>query len=107
MTKHRLLLALSLVWCVLLAVTAYAQQETVTIAGTVRDVSGAIVPGATVIVTNVQTNIATRTQAGDDGGYVVPSLRPGESDLRPHRRIPGSDWQSGGSRPRSPGAWNW
>jgi Carboxypeptidase regulatory-like domain/TonB dependent receptor len=57
---------------------ALAQQETATIAGTVRDASGAVVPGATVTVTNVRTNIAVQTQAGDDGGYVVPSLRPGD-----------------------------
>ena len=78
MSKYRLQFAISLVWCVLGLPVVHAQQETATIAGTVRDTSGAVVPGATVIVTNVQTNISTRTLAGEDGGFVVPSLRPGE-----------------------------
>jgi Carboxypeptidase regulatory-like domain/TonB dependent receptor len=73
----RLLLALVACCRVWPAIT-FAQQETATIAGTVRDASGAIVPGATVTVTNIQTNIAVKTQTGDDGGYVIPSLRPGD-----------------------------
>jgi hypothetical protein len=56
---------------------AAAQQETATISGTVRDGSGAAVAAAEVILTNVETNIATRTQSRADGGYVIPSLRPG------------------------------
>jgi hypothetical protein len=64
--------------CSVWPATTFAQQETATIAGTVRDAWGAIVPGATVTVTNIQTNIAMKTQTGDDGGYVIPSLRPGD-----------------------------
>ena len=56
---------------------ATAQQETATVAGTVRDATGAIVPRAAVAVTNVQTGISVRTEADADGTYVVPSLRPG------------------------------
>jgi hypothetical protein len=78
MSKFRLQLTVSIVWCALWLSPAHAQQETATIVGTVRDASGAVVPGATLIVTNIQTNITTRTQSGDDGGYVIPSLRPGE-----------------------------
>ncbi len=63
------------------ASAALAQQETATLTGTVRDASGAVVPGAAVTVTNIRTNIATRTQSGDDGGYVIPSLRPGDYTL--------------------------
>jgi Carboxypeptidase regulatory-like domain/TonB dependent receptor len=78
MSRHHLLLTLSIVCCALWPRTALAQQETATIAGTIRDGSGAIVPGASVTVTNIQTNITARTQAGTDGGYVIPSLRPGD-----------------------------
>ena len=46
--------------------------------GTVRDASGAIVPRATVTVTNIQTNISVKTETDDAGVYVIPSLRPGE-----------------------------
>ena len=55
-----------------------AQQETATITGSVKDQSGAIVPKATVTVTNTQTNISVKTEADDTGFYIVPSLRPGE-----------------------------
>jgi hypothetical protein len=60
------------------SIPAFAQQETATITGIVRDQSGAIVPNATVTITNVQTNITVKTETDAAGSYVVPSLRPGE-----------------------------
>ena len=60
---------------------AFAQQETATIAGTVTDATGAIVPRAVVVVTNVQTGISVRTEATESGTYVVPSLRPGDYSI--------------------------
>ena len=76
--RKRQPLVLLLFACVVAASPALAQQETATITGTVRDESGAIVPRAVVVVTNVQTNISVRTEADDNGSYVIPSLRPGE-----------------------------
>ena len=102
MSKHHLLLVLTLtIACGLQPSAALAQQETATITGTVRDASGAIVPGAAVTVTNIRTNIATRTQAGEDGGYVIPSLRPGDS-LSPSRTPVFRRWCAPGSRCRWP-----
>lgn len=46
--------------------------------GTVRDPSGAVVPKATVTVTNIQTNISVKTETDEAGFYTLPSLRPGE-----------------------------
>lgn len=46
--------------------------------GTVRDPSGALVPKATVTVTNIRTNISVKTDTDDAGFYAIPSLRPGE-----------------------------
>src|SRR5688572_8225060 len=72
-------LALLLATCVCLCPSfAWAQQETATMTGLVRDESGAIVPKATVTVTNVQTNISIKTETDESGAYVIPSLRPGE-----------------------------
>ena len=64
---------------------ALAQQDTATITGTVTDASGAVVPGAAITVTNVQTNISVRTQSDSAGAYVVPSLRPGEYSVTTER----------------------
>jgi hypothetical protein len=61
--------------------TALAQQETATITGSVRDASGARVSKATVTITNVETNVSTKTETDERGFYVVPSLRPGEYSI--------------------------
>ena len=60
---------------------ASAQQETATIAGTVTDATGAVVPHAVVVATNVQTGISVKTTANDAGTYVIPSLRPGDYSI--------------------------
>ena len=64
---------------------AVAQQETATITGTVKDMTGAVVPKATVTVTNTQTSISVKTEADDQGTYVIPSLRPGEYSVTAER----------------------
>jgi len=54
-----------------------AQMETATLSGRVTDQQGAVVPGAEVGVTNIDTNILTSTVTNVAGIYVFPSLRPG------------------------------
>lgn len=49
-----------------------------TIQGTVTDPGGAVVPGATVVVTNVATSVETTKQTNDSGIYVISPLPPGE-----------------------------
>ena len=49
-----------------------------TIQGTVTDPGGAIVPGASVTVTNVATGVETTKQTNEAGVYVIPALLPGE-----------------------------
>jgi hypothetical protein len=55
-----------------------AQQDTATIVGDIVDASGALVPNATVTVTNVATGISVTTVTNDRGSFSVPSLRPGQ-----------------------------
>jgi hypothetical protein len=69
-----------------LPAAALAQQETATISGTITDATGASVPNAVVIVTNVQTGISVRTEATEAGTYVVPSLRPGDYSIAVERK---------------------
>jgi hypothetical protein len=82
---HSLRTLLVLLLCALPA-AAFAQQETATISGTITDATGAIVPNAVVIVTNVQTGISVRTEATEAGTYVVPSLRPGDYSIAVERK---------------------
>ena len=68
-----------------LAGASVAQVITGTISGTVKDSSGAVVPGATVTVTNTDKNIVVRTVKADAvGAYTAPLLRP--VDLQRRRR---------------------
>lgn len=48
------------------------------IQGTVTDPGGAVVPGATVVVTNIATGVETTKQTNEAGVYVVAPLPPGE-----------------------------
>ncbi|HTK37272.1 MAG TPA: TonB-dependent receptor, partial [Pyrinomonadaceae bacterium] len=58
-----------------LALIAAAQTDQGRIAGHVVDPNGAVVPGATITVTNVGTNETRTVTASDAGYYVVPGLR--------------------------------
>jgi hypothetical protein len=75
----------------LLPAAGIAQMTRGSIAGTARDASGAVVPGATVTVVNVATN-ATQTVVTDPQGfYRVPALEPGRytvtTDLPGFRKV--------------------
>jgi hypothetical protein len=72
MTKIRLLgVALAVLG---VAATARAQSATGQITGTVKDTSGAVVPGVTVTVTSELTGSKRETATGQTGNYVVPLL---------------------------------
>ena len=60
--------------CLLFALPAAAQFDTGTIAGSVTDSSGAVVPNATVIVTNVQTGFKKTLPSDGGGNYTVVDL---------------------------------
>jgi hypothetical protein len=65
------------------AAAAFAQGAgSATITGTLRDPSGAVVPGASVAILNVDTGIARAIQSNDAGIYVAPFLRPGRYEVR-------------------------
>jgi len=60
---------------------AFAQVEQGTIAGTVFDKSGGVVPGATVVATHVDTKVARDTVSNGSGNYALPYLRAGIYDV--------------------------
>ncbi|MCS6952723.1 MAG: carboxypeptidase-like regulatory domain-containing protein [Bryobacterales bacterium] len=55
----------------------FAQSDLAQISGFVRDPSAAVVPNATVTITNEATNAERKTQTNESGYYVVPNLPPG------------------------------
>ena len=56
-------------------------QSTATLAGTVTDPTGAVLPGATVTLRNVGTDAERRIVSDSAGQYVLPSLPPGDYSL--------------------------
>ena len=56
---------------------ATAQTYLGRILGTVSDSSGAVVPGARVVVTNTATGVSRTLTTGATGEYVAPNLAPG------------------------------
>jgi hypothetical protein len=61
----------------LLAATAFAQVDTGTISGTVRDPSGAIIQAAVIKVENQATGISVSSVTNSAGLYSVPDLKAG------------------------------
>src|SRR5215203_4505397 len=55
----------------------FGQEFRGTITGNINDPNGAAIPGATVNVKNIETNIVTTVKTNDDGSYTVPLLLPG------------------------------
>ena len=67
---------------VFLPASLFAQIDTGGITGTVTDPAGAVVPGATVTLTNTGTSLALTTQSTSTGTYSFTGVRPGTYDLR-------------------------
>jgi outer membrane receptor protein involved in Fe transport len=66
----------------LLSISISAQVSTASINGTLRDVSGNVIPNAEVILTNVNTNVERRTSTNAVGVYIFPNIIPGEYSLQ-------------------------
>ncbi len=65
----------------LLSAAALAQDFRATVSGRVNDAAGAAVPGAQVVVINLDTTTATTVETNESGEYVVPALQPGNYRL--------------------------
>jgi hypothetical protein len=57
--------------------SAWAQKDTGSIVGTVKDATGAVVPGAKVVVTDVDRGITSTSATDEAGEYVASPLRVG------------------------------
>lgn len=68
----------ALIFCAFL----FGQSERGTIEGTVRDTTGAVVPNAKVVVTNIATNTTLKLTSNGSGDYNAPSLQVGQYNVR-------------------------
>src|SRR5437773_10586245 len=75
--KHFAKPALLLIAIVLFSGTLGAQSFRGTILGTVRDATGAAIPGVTVTVTNTGTNISRTAVSNESGDYVFTEVNIG------------------------------
>jgi outer membrane receptor protein involved in Fe transport len=69
--------------CSLLLAPAYAAaQSEATLTGTVKDTSGAVIPGATITARHVATNVVRTTTSGPEGLYRLTNLPRGNYDVK-------------------------
>ena len=66
---------------VLMAPCAWPQASTAPVSGTVRDQTGAVIPGASVTLTNTGTNVASKSTTNESGFYLFPGTLPGPYTL--------------------------
>src|SRR5436309_7035564 len=79
MSEHRFWLALCFV---LFGVIPAMAQTFGEVTGRVTDPSGAVIPGASVTLTNVNTNVVRNVVTTEAGAYTIPSVAPGFYRLR-------------------------
>jgi len=72
---YRLLFALLIILGV--AIPSFAQNDRGAVKGRITDSTGAVLPGATIILQNVETGVAQTATANDSGDYNFQSLIPG------------------------------
>src|SRR5215471_20482644 len=73
-------LALGLALCLLICDTAWP-QATAQINGTIKDQTGAVLPGVEVVVTQTDTNINRTTVTDETGSFALPNLATGPYKL--------------------------
>src|SRR5262245_2604709 len=72
----------SLLLHLLIASSAEAQLPTATILGTIKDATGAVLPGVNVTVTHVETGQVRTTITAEDGSYRLAALSVGNYQVK-------------------------
>ena len=80
-TRIRPSLSLLVICLISLSVALLAQSYRGSIRGTVRDASGAVVPGANITAKNVATGETRAAVSGSDGGYVIAEVPSGQYEV--------------------------
>lgn len=76
------ILVLATIALIALPTSMNAQLTRGTISGTVHDTSGAVIPGATVTITNLDTNFVRDAITNEVGFYRVTALEPGNYSVK-------------------------
>ena len=79
---ERVCLVAALVCLSLICAVGARAQNTADVVGTVTDASGGVLPGATVTLTNTETNISQSTQTSSGGEYVFTLLQVGSYTVK-------------------------
>src|SRR5205807_8823058 len=74
---HALRRIFSLVVVIGISTSLFGQSSSARLTGTITDSTGAVVPGATVTLTDLGTQRAVSVQSDGEGNYVIPALPPG------------------------------
>src|SRR6266852_5013154 len=65
-----------------ISVPVRGQTPSGEISGTVVDASGLTVPGVTITLTNLATNVVRTVQTNESGLYVITAIPPGIYDMK-------------------------
>ena len=68
--------------CLLTGLVASAQLNTGTITGVVLDPSGAVIPGAEIVLTSEQTSATMKALSNESGNFTIPGVVAGSYTLR-------------------------
>ncbi len=60
---------------------SFAQVSTATVSGVVRDQQGAVIPNATLVLRNIDTQVASNTTSNTSGAFEIVNLNPGTYTL--------------------------
>ncbi len=75
-------ISISVLLVLVLTLASVAQIVGGAISGTVRDPSGAAVPGASIVLTNIETGLQRSMMTSDVGRYSIPSIAVGHYKLQ-------------------------
>src|SRR5208282_2483989 len=77
LVSSKLGLIAALILLVAFPSASWAQRSAAAINGTLRDTTGAVIPQASISLTNTQTNVTQRTLTNATGEYVILNILPG------------------------------
>ena len=77
MTLHKIFSGLFILFLAAFSIPMFGQSTSGELVGTIYDQSGAVVPGATVVATNVATGVSGTATSTSSGQYRIPNLAVG------------------------------